>query len=87
MRISYIQYTTCNKIMEEEKKLVAQRQAFFSCRGAHVGRPFTQNLFYKYPTYTCGLATCEPLQIMITFFRPSTAVRFSNRLTIPYNHA
>ena len=29
MHVSYMQYTTCNKIMEEEKGLVAQRQALF----------------------------------------------------------
>lgn len=70
-----------------KKGLSHSDKPFFLVGGAHVGRPFTQNLVYKYPTYTCGLATCEPLQIMITFFRSSTAVRFSNRLTIPYNHA
>ena len=29
MRVSYIQYTTCDKIMEGEKGLVARWQALF----------------------------------------------------------
>ena len=84
--ILYIVYHLQQNHGRGKKGLSHSDKPFFSCRGALVGRPFTQNLIYKYPTYTCGLATCEPLQIMITFFRPSIAVRFSNRLTIPYNH-
>ena len=37
------------------------RQALF-CRGAHVGRPFTQIRFTSISHIPNGIATCEPLQ-------------------------
>ena len=52
---AYILYTVYHLQQNHgrgKKGLSHMRQALFSCRGAHVGRPFTQNLVYKYPTYT-----------------------------------
>lgn len=34
MRVSYIKYTTCNKIMEEEKEALSHKAKIASCDSA-----------------------------------------------------